>query len=157
MGREWHGPTYTMAPSDQHHAGDPMRQIALRQPDPYQHPEHLGRDVLDPGGPRILPVSQRIQPGDEPSQEQEFEQGQSALGGPPWFLEDFDDEFEHDVRGIAHGYSNYVGYFGFNDRRIEGRRHRPIDNVTEILGQQRPYPPAPAPADLPPEAFVRGW
>jgi hypothetical protein len=46
---------------------------------------------------------------------------------------------------------------GFNDRRFEGRRHRPIDNLTELLGQQRPYAPAPAPADLPIKKFITGW
>jgi hypothetical protein len=159
--REVPGPTYQIEPPrpyDDRHAGDPMRQIILAEPPVYDHPEPLGPDVLDPGGPRILPVNQSVSYGPQESREAEFAQGQQdPLKGPPYFLEDFDDQFEHDIRGIAHDRALYDAYAGFVDRRQEGRRHRPIDNVTELLGQQRPYPPAPAPADLPLDRFLRGW
>jgi hypothetical protein len=46
---------------------------------------------------------------------------------------------------------------GFKDRRQEGRRYRPTDWISELDGPRKPYPPSPAPADLPSEAFVRGW
>jgi hypothetical protein len=147
-----------MVVSDQYHEADPQRQIVLREPIDYLHLEPLGPDVLDPGGPRVLPVSQAVQHGPQESREAEFEQGsRDSFSGPPYFLEDFDEEFEHDIRGIAHDVARFHALTGFNDRRIEGRRHRSIDNVTELLGQQRPYPPGLAPADLPIEKFQRGW
>jgi hypothetical protein len=71
--REWHGATYGIEEwSKGRHDRDPEHQIAHREPPGYQHPQHLGPDVLDPGGPRILPVKQRIEHGPHRDREEEF-------------------------------------------------------------------------------------
>jgi hypothetical protein len=97
---EWHGATYQMVLSDQQQAGDPLSPHGV--PPGYEHPQPLGPDVLDPGGPRILPVSQEVQHGPELSRSAEFDAAMreaAELGA-------------------------YHASIGFYDRRFEGRRHR---------------------------------
>jgi hypothetical protein len=127
--REVPGPTYRMATSDQRQEGDPVRQLALREPSGYEHPERLGSDVVEPGGPRILPVSQDVPQGQKMSRNTESERAAAELGA------------------LHHA-------LGFRDRRFG---YRPTDNVAELDGPQEPYPAALAPAELPLETFKRGW
>jgi hypothetical protein len=97
---EVHGATYAVTalrPGDDRHAGDPL-QIALREPPGYEHPQPLGPDVLNPGGPRILPVTQEITHGPTESRSAEFQEAAEL--------------------GALHA------SLGFYDRRFEGRRHR---------------------------------
>src|SRR5262249_42557374 len=117
VSREVMGPTYELLMSNQRQAGDPHQQLALRELDPYQHPQHLGGDVLDAGGPRVWPTSGRVSYGDERNRGEEFDQAvqeAAALGSLHRIL-------------------------GFQDRRFSGRRYRPTDNVEELLGPQSPY------------------
>jgi hypothetical protein len=133
--REWHGATYSISPSDHdRHGGDPLAQVVRNEPPGYtnrqaierwcrawsdEHPQRLGRDVLDPGGPRILPVSQAVPNGPERSREEEFEQA---------------------LREDAGALHTFHSLNVFNDRRVEGRRHRPTDFVEDLLGSaQVPY------------------
>jgi hypothetical protein len=113
---EIHGATYTITPMDSYrHAGDPM----VLEPPGYQHPQRLGRDVLDPVGPRILPVSQAVPHGVEPSRE---------------------DEFERAIREGAFYLAQYHARVGWRDRRMYGRRYRPTDNLADLTDTpQRPY------------------
>ena len=111
--REWHGANYGIQEwSDDRHAGDPQ-QIALREPDPYAHPQPLG-DLLDPGGPRIWPVSQEIGHGAAQSRSTEF------------------DAAMQEVADLAAHHAE----IGFYDRRFEGRRHR-----SGYLYEERREPP----------------
>lgn len=70
--REWHGATHTMVMSEQTHEGDPLKPHGV--PPGYEHPQRLGPDMLDPGGPRIWPVSQEIEHGPERSRRAEFDE-----------------------------------------------------------------------------------
>jgi hypothetical protein len=110
------GPTYQIQASGQTHDGDPtqhvVRQLALREPPDYARPQPLGSDVLEPGGPRVMPVSQRIEHGPEHSRSREFQRGSGAA--------------------LAVGY----GLMGFKDRRIEGRRYRGTNWISELDGPQ---------------------
>jgi hypothetical protein len=134
------GPMYEIESSQQRQTGDPMQQIveqlSLREPPGYEHPQRLGSDVLQPGGPRVLPVSQKIQHGPEQS---------------------CSEAFDREAREAAAVLHTAFGMLGWRDRRFEGRRFRPTDLVAELDGPQEPYPAAPAPADLPIEAFGQGW
>jgi hypothetical protein len=138
--QEVHGPTYQIRPSEQRHEGDPtqdiVQQIALREPPEYQHPQRLGRDTLDPGGPRVLPVSGAVSHGSKMSRTEAFEQAQRAAAAEMSFA---------------------YGLLGWKDRRREGRRFRPTDTVQDMMGPQEPYPPAPHGSEIPFEKFVRGW
>ena len=116
--REFHGGVYRITPSDRdRHAGDP--QVLAWGAPGYRHPQPLDRDVLDPGGPRVLPVSQQVQHGSERSREEEFEQA-----------------LRQDAAALHAFHSLNV----FNDRRVEGRRYRETDFVEDILGSANiPY------------------
>jgi hypothetical protein len=116
--KEFHGATYKITPSDRHrHAGDP--QVLLWQPPGYEHPQRLGPDVLGPGGPRVLSVSQQIEHGPERSREEEFEQA-----------------LREDAAALHTFHSTNL----LNDRRREGRRYRETDYVQDLLGTaQVPY------------------
>jgi hypothetical protein len=111
--REVHGPTYQMVPSDQHHAGDPQQQLALREPRGYQRPQSV-LDLIIAGAPRVLAVSQEVGHGPEQSRTGEFEQAIADLGALHYAL-------------------------GFRDRRFEGRRYRSTDNIEDLFGPQKPY------------------
>jgi hypothetical protein len=95
VSREYHGATHNMVMSEQTQSGDLTPHGV---PPQYAHPQRLGRDVLDPGGPRILPVSQEIEHGPEQSRSAEFQEAAEL--------------------GALHA------SLGFYDRRFEGRRHR---------------------------------
>jgi hypothetical protein len=114
--REWHGATYEIQASQQRQEGDPQ-QIALREPSGYEHPQHLGSDVLDPGGPRVWPTSGRVSYGPQQSRAVEFDQAVQAAA----------------ELGALHR------ILGFRDRRFEGRRYRPTNDEDELLGRQEPY------------------
>jgi hypothetical protein len=135
--REWHGARYGIEDwTEGRHEGDPLqRRLALREPSPYQHPRWLGPVALDPGGPRILPVSQRIEHGEVRSRGGEFDEAAQAA---------FELGFLHAA-------------LGFRDRRFYGRRYRPTDNVDDLLGPQRPYDVKGWQADVPFEKFDWGW
>lgn len=98
--REYHGPTYQMVTHLQQQTGDPLKPHGV--PPGYEHPQRLGPDVLDPGGPRILPVGQEIQHGPQQSRAAEFDAAtQEAVDLATWHAT-----------------------VGFYDRRFEGRRYR---------------------------------
>jgi hypothetical protein len=119
--KEWHGGTYGIEVwSDGRHDGEPQqRQLALREPAGYQHPQHMGNDVIDPGGPRILPVSQKVTHRPQQSRQEGF--SDAAL------------------RSIAVDVHAFHSEMNFRDRRIEGRRYRPTNNVDDLFGPQEPY------------------
>jgi hypothetical protein len=98
--QEYNGATYEMVMHEQRQSGDPLSAHGL--PPGYEHPQHLGPDVLDPGGPRILPVSQEIFHGLRESRGAEF----AAAAQQAY------------ETGALHA---TLGYY---DRRFEGRRHR---------------------------------
>jgi hypothetical protein len=127
------GPTYEIQASTQRHAGDPtqhvVKQIALREPEAYAHPQPLRGDVLWPGGPRVLPVSQQIEHGPEQSRSREFERGSAAA--------------------LAAGY----GLLAWKDRRIEGRRYRRTNWLSELSGPQASNRVTGRQADLPFERY----
>jgi hypothetical protein len=97
------GPTYQMRMSRQIQEGDPVHQIvqqlALREPPGYEHPRRLRGDVLQPGGPRIMPVSQKVSHGADISREAAF-----------------DKEAAIEAAALAQLY----GLMGWKDRRVEG-------------------------------------
>jgi hypothetical protein len=134
------GPTHRIEASKQQHEADPVKQIvrqmALRETPGYEHPQRLGSDLLQPGGPRVMPVSQKIQHGPEQSRSEAFELDRQTAA--------------------AVLYTAY-GLLGWRDRRIEGRRHRPTDLIAELDGPQEPYPQALPPAEMPIEKFIQGW
>ena len=102
-----------MVMSDQHQSGDALKPHGV--PPGYEHPHPLGSDVLDPGGPRILPVTQETTHGSEQNREAA--------------------EFDRAVReGIADLAAQHAA-LGFFDRRFEGRRHR----AAAIYEHQQPY------------------
>jgi hypothetical protein len=76
-----------------------------------------------------MPVSQRIEHGPEQSRSREFEREAAAL---------------------AVGY----GLMGFKDRRIEGRRYRGTDWVSELDGPQESNRVAGRQADIPFERYL---
>jgi hypothetical protein len=132
---EFHGGVYRITPPDRdRHAGDPLAQVVLNEPPGYtnrqaierwcrawsdEHPQRLGRDVLDPCGPRILPVLQQVEHGPQRSREEEFEQA---------------------LREDAAALHTFHSLNLLNDRRIEGRRHRPTDFLEDLLGTAKvPY------------------
>jgi hypothetical protein len=91
--------------------------------------------VLDPGGPRILPVTQQVQHGPQQSRE---------------------DEFEQAIREGVADMATYYGTFIFRDRRLEGPRYRQTSNVSELVdGPQQPYPKTPHGADIPLDRYRR--
>ena len=90
------------------------------------------RDFLEPGGPRILPVSGKVAHGSERSRSEEFDQAVQA----------------------ASELGTWHALLGYRDRRFDGRRYRPTWNGD---GPQDPYPPGLAPAEMPVERFQRGW
>jgi hypothetical protein len=140
--KEWHGATLKMGMSDQRQEGDPSKDL------PDVPPDHGLRPRILAGAPRALPVSQRISHGPEQSREEAFTEGT-----------DLSDEQMRGGRSkqAAHNLAKYYGQLGFRDRRLEGRRYRPTDFISELDGPQAPYPPADAPGDMPIERFVRGW
>ena len=74
---EYHGATHTLVMSVQFKAADPAHPGYFPPhglPPGYEHPQRLGPDVLDPGGPRILPVTQEIEHGPELSRSAEFQE-----------------------------------------------------------------------------------
>jgi hypothetical protein len=98
--REWHGGTHQLVMHEQTHEGDPLKPHDV--PPGYEHPQPLGPDVLDPGGARILPVSQDVQHGPERSRSAEF------------------GAARQEVANLAAWHAS----INFFDRRYEGRRHR---------------------------------
>jgi hypothetical protein len=106
---EWHGSPLRMVMHEPKQTG--VTRSPHGVPPGYEHPLPLGPDVLEPGGPRILPVSQKIEYGPEKSREEEFE------------------------RAVGAGLNYMASYFGdaiFKDRRLEGRRYRETDTVDEL-------------------------
>jgi len=134
--REMMGPTYQMVQSDQHQEGEPG-QIALREPPGYEHPQRLSGWLLDPGGPRAWPVSQRVEHGDQQRREEAF---QEAV-----------------LRGLAAAVSEYHSLVMFRDRRLEGRRYRETNNIDDLLGPQESNRVQGWQADVPFERYERGW
>jgi hypothetical protein len=112
---EVHGPSYRLEMSEQRHEGDPQQQLALREPDPYQRPMSV-LDLIVAGAPRALPVSQEIQRGPEQSRSGEFQAAVQAAA---------------DL-----GHLHYS--LGYRDRRWEGRRHRPTNNLDDLTPQDPP-------------------
>jgi hypothetical protein len=130
---EMHGPTYRLEMSEQRQEGDPQ-QIALREPSPYEHPEKLGTDVLEPGGPRVLPVSQMATHGPQ-------------LGRSDAFVMD-------DPVDLALLYTA----IGWKDRRVEKRRYSYTNWQREA--EEGPQPSnrvTGLQTDLPFQAWQRGW
>ncbi len=111
--RGWHGPTYQMVTHHQTQEGDAAKPHGV--PPGYEHPEPLGGDLLDPGGPRILPVTQQVQHGPDQSRAEAFD------------------------REAAAGMAEFYGVLGFKDRRAFGRRHRATDDIRDLDGPQEPY------------------
>jgi hypothetical protein len=141
--REVPGATYQIdppRPDDDRHAGDPMRR-PHGVPSEYDRPSMV--DLL-PAGPRALPLTQDIEAGPDESREEEFWRGiqQAADLGTM-----------HRITGL--GPDTGLRPWVFRDRRVSGRRHRPTFNGDDEAGI--PYRPATAPADIPPERFLRGW
>jgi len=134
--REMMGPTYEIEQSDQHQEGEPG-QMALREPAGYEHPQHLSGWLLDSGGPRVWPVSQRVSYGSEQSREEAF---QDAV-----------------LRGLAAAVSDYHSQVMFRDRRIEGRRYRRTNNIEDLLGPQEPHDTKGWQDDVPFEKYQTGW
>jgi hypothetical protein len=135
--KEVHGPTYQMLDSDQRQTGDPVyaqvRQIALREPFGFQHPQPLDEGTLQPGGPRTLPVSGQITHGPSGRRLSAFEREVIALGA-------------------------LHGLLGYRDRRFSGRRYRPTDNVQDRDGPQVPPNSQGWQRDLPAERYAGyGW
>jgi hypothetical protein len=115
---EYLGATYKMLPSLQRQEGDHLLagQRVPHGVGAYTHPQYLTGWALDPGGPRIMPVSQRIEQGPECDRQAEFERG----------------------AGLA--LHNYYLVVGWRDRRHTGRRPRGTDNGGEaVWGPQEPY------------------
>jgi hypothetical protein len=126
---EYVGGAYEMVMHEQRQEGDVLKPHGV--PPACVHPQPLGRDVLDPGGPRVLPVSQRAEHGSQLSRQEEFERG-----------------LRQDGATMAWSY----GELGFHDRRIDGRRYRGT-NSDELLGPQRPYKTKGWQADIPLEKY----
>ena len=97
---ETHGATYEMVTHLQQQTGDPLKPHGL--PPGYEHPQPLGPDVLDLGGPRIWPVTQEITHGPKQGRREEF------------------DAATQEAVDLAASHA----VLGFYDRRYEGRRHR---------------------------------
>jgi hypothetical protein len=102
--REVAGPVYRMVRSEGRRAGDPGRQLAVREPAGYEHPQRLGSDVLEPAGPRILPVTQHVSDGSEVSREEAFDLAVREAAAD---------------MAVRHGAVPTV--LGWRDRRLEGR------------------------------------
>jgi hypothetical protein len=125
------GPTYELRLSEQRQTGDPTPHGI---PSDYAHPQALGRDVLDPGGPRILPVSQKITHGPEQSRE---------------------EAFDREAREAAAGMVEFFNWLGFRDRRAFGRRYRATDNIEDLDGAQQPPQRGGWQRDVPFERYMR--
>jgi hypothetical protein len=89
----------------------------------------------------MLPVSQKISHGPQPSREGEFTHGQD------------DPDIESDLRQGAHDLLKYHAANGFNDRRVEGRRYRPTDFIDDLMGPQEPYRIEGRQADVDPRRY----
>jgi hypothetical protein len=120
--REHHGGTYDITPltGKDRHAGD---KTPHGVPAEYAHPQSL-KDLIIEGAPRALPVTQEIAHG--PAQDR--------------------------ARAFAHGsvetFLVQNALDGFKDRRLEGRRYRGTDNVSDLDGPQQPYDIAGWQADI---------
>lgn len=106
--KEVTGPTYQMVLSDQRQEAEPHGV-----PPGYEHPLDL-RGFIIAGGPRVLPVSQEIEHGPQPSRSEEFEQAMQTVAN----------------LGALHR------AIGFKDRRFYGRRYRPTDDIEELEGHR---------------------
>jgi hypothetical protein len=109
------GASYEFVMSEGRHAGDPIKR-PQGVPAAWAHPQRLGPDVLQPGGPRILPVSQEVEHRPEQSREEAFW---------AWAL-------RQDGATLA----EFYGDLGFRDRRVSGRRYRGTENVDELFAPQ---------------------
>jgi hypothetical protein len=109
--REYHGGTYKTVMHEQQQEGDPTPHGV---PPGYEHPMNLSRLIIE-GAPRALPVSQKITHGPAQDRAKAF-----AHGSVETFL----------VQNALDG---------FKDRRLEGRRYRGTDNVSDLEGRQQPY------------------
>jgi hypothetical protein len=105
---------YSITPltGEDRHAGD---KTPHGVPPGYEHPMNLSSLIIE-GAPRILPVTQEIEHGPEQSRNAAFAQGTA-------------EEFL-----VLH-----CLHTGFRDRRLEGRRYRGTDNVSDLEGRQVPY------------------
>lgn len=97
---EYKGGNHKIVMHEQDQSGDPLKPHGV--PPGYEHPQRLGRDVLDPGGPRIWPVSQAIEHGPQKSRRAEWNEAIQEAAPP----------------GAFHTGTTFF------DRRSEGRRHR---------------------------------
>jgi hypothetical protein len=134
------GPTYEIRESTQTQEGDPYNRPYGVLPE-FDRPSLV--DLL-PAAPRTLPVSQDVEHGPEQDRDEAFWLGirqASDLGTM------------HRITGL--GPDTGLRPWVFRDRRVSGRRHRPTFNGDDEASI--PYPPAPAPADLPFEKFIRGY
>jgi hypothetical protein len=133
--KETHGPTYELLASDQKQTGEPR---------PHGVPAEYGRPSLVEilaGAPRALPVSRALEHGPEESRSEAFDEGRQRVR---------DLGAMHYTYGLGPGAG--LDPWIYQPRK---KRYRPSfagDDEASI-----PYPPAPAPADLPPEKFQRGW
>jgi hypothetical protein len=112
--KEWHGPSYQMLMSDQRQEGDPGK-VPPGLPPGYRRPMSV-MDLIVAGAPRVLPVSQAITHGPEQSRGAEFDEAVQAAA---------------DLGALHFA-------LGFRDRRYEGGRHRPTDNVEDLTPQEPP-------------------
>lgn len=128
---EYHGGTHQLRRHEQTQRGDPLKPHGV--PPGYEHPQPLGRSVLDPGGPRILPVSQQVQHGPQQSPE---------------------EAFEREAREAAAGMHDFYSWIGFKDRRAFGRRYRATNNIEDLDGPQQPPPRGGWQRDVPFERYM---
>jgi hypothetical protein len=124
-----------MVPSDQTHEGDPQRHS-------HGVPVDLPPSMVEiiAGAPRALPVSQRIQHGNEESRMEAFQRDLDEALGNVYDLAVFH-------RQVGLGSDVGLRPWVFRDRRVSGRRYRGTYEGDPDTPQE-PYPSAPHCADI---------